>query len=220
MAEKIMEILKKFDCRAVIFDLDGTILDNNSWHLKAWKQYLSRIGRDMTDEEFNEKLNGRTNKDVVRYLYGSDVSEEEIRKHTMNKEALYRELYLPDIKPVVGIIELFELLQQNNIPMGIATSGVQVNIDFMFEHVPIKKHFKAVVNSSHITNGKPHPEIFLKTASMLEVPAEKCLVFEDAVVGINSAGAAGMKIIAITTTEGRDNLRSADMIIDDYRELL
>lgn len=214
-----MEIIQRFGSEAVIFDLDGTILDNNSYHLKAWKQYLLKIGRGMTDEEFNEHLNGRTNKDVVRYLYGQDISEETIWQHTMDKEALYRELYRKDIKPVPGILDVFETLYQHQVPMAIATSGVQVNIDFMFEHVPIRKYFQAVVNSSHISKGKPDPEIFLKTASMLGVAPERCLVFEDAVVGVQAAKSAGMHVIAVTTTEPAAHLGAADLIIKDYTAL-
>ncbi len=102
--------------------------------------------------------------------------------------------------------------------MAIATSGIQPNIDFMFDHIPIKKYFKAVVNSSHIKKGKPNPEIYLKTASILGIAPQNCLVFEDAVVGINAAKAAGTKVIAITTTQPKEELSDADMIIEDYEK--
>src|SRR5688572_3690245 len=100
MKSKIGDILETFASSAVIFDLDGTILDNNAFHLKSWKQYLSQIGREMTDEEYNEKINGRTNRDVVKYLYGDDLTEDEIWKYTFEKEGIYRELYKPYIGPV------------------------------------------------------------------------------------------------------------------------
>ncbi len=76
-----------------------------------------------------------------------------------------------------------------------------------------------MVNSSHISRGKPDPEIFLKTASMLGVAPEHCLVFEDAVVGVKSAKSAGMRVVAVTTTERVEDLAAADMIIKDYTEL-
>jgi beta-phosphoglucomutase family hydrolase len=220
MAEKIIDILKEFHCKAVIFDLDGTILDNNAYHLQAWKQYLKNIGREMTDEEYKEKINGRTNRDVVKYLYGDNLTEDEIWKYTMEKEALYRKLYEPHIAPVKGLLELLEVLDKHHIPMAIATSGIKVNIDFMFDHVPIKKYFKKVVDSSHITKGKPDPEVFLTTASFLGVSPEECLVFEDAVVGIIAAKAAGMRVIAVATTLSKEELISADLVINDYTELL
>lgn len=214
---QIEKMLDDFDAKAVIFDLDGTLIDNNSYHLKSWKKYLENIGRNISDEEYNENFNGRTNKDVIEYIYGANLSDEDILKYSLEKEALYREIYQPFIEPVKGLITLLEILQSKNIPMAIATSGIQPNIDFMFEHLPVKKYFKVIVNSSHIKKGKPDPEIYIKTASLLGVDPKNCLVFEDAVVGINSAKTAGMKVIAIATTHPKEELKGADMIIDDYK---
>jgi beta-phosphoglucomutase family hydrolase len=213
---KVQEILHRFHTQAIIFDLDGTLIDNNAYHLKTWKKYLENIGRNILEEEYNANINGRTNKDVIQYIFERQMSDEEILKYSLEKEALYREIYLPFIKPVAGLIEFLEILNEKNIPMAIATSGIQPNIDFMFENLPIKKYFKTVVNSSHITKGKPDPEIYLKAASILQIPPENCLVFEDAVVGINAAKAAGMKVIALATTHPREELTDADMIIENF----
>ncbi len=209
-------LLDRMNTKAVIFDLDGTLIDNNSYHLKTWRVYLEKIGIDISEEAYRKNINGRTNKDALEYIYNKKMTGEEAMVYALEKEALYREIYKADIKPVDGLIELLEVLHSLNIPMAIATSGIQVNIDFMFEHIPIKQYFKEVVNSSHISKGKPDPEIYLKTASLLNVPTENCLVFEDAVVGVNAAKAAGMKVIAITTTQSKEELRDADMIIRDF----
>ena len=213
---RVEKILKTFETKAVIFDLDGTLLDNNSYHLKSWLEYLKNIGRNISEEEYNANINGRTNTDVIKYIYDREMSDEEIFKYTLEKEALYRELYKPFIKPIPGLINVLQILQQKKIPMAIATSGIQPNIDFMFEEVSIRQYFTEVVNSSHIKKGKPDPEIYLKTASLLNIPPKNCLVFEDAVVGIKSAKAAGMKVIAVATTQTKEELSIADMIIDDY----
>ncbi len=220
MTENIFELLKKFKSAAVIFDLDGTMLDNNPFHLKAFKEYLRKINREVTDEEYNAKINGRTNRDVMEYIYNKKLSEEELQPLVEAKEGLYRQLYKNDIAPVKGLPQLLELLDNDHIPMGIATSGIQPNIDFMFENVPVKKYFRAVINSAHIKKGKPDPEIFLKTAEALGVAASECLAFEDSIVGITSAKAAGMKVIAVATTHTREELKMADLIITDYMELL
>lgn len=219
MAEHILDLLKSFDSRAVIFDLDGTMLDNNPFHLKAFKEYLAKINREMSDEEYNARVNGRTNRDVMEYLYQKKLSDEELQPLVEEKEGLYRELYKNDIAPVKGLPELLKTLDDHHIPMGIATSGIQPNIDFMFANIPIKQYFLAVVNSAHIKKGKPDPEIFLKTAEALNVPAYQCLAFEDSIVGITSAKAAGMKVIAVATTHTREELSIADMTIGDYTEL-
>ena len=219
LQEKISTLLERFDSQAVIFDLDGTLIDNNEFHLKTWRLYLQQAGREVSEEEYNANINGRTNKDVIQYIYGKEITEEEILRHTLEKEAIYREIYNPYIKPVESLLDFLEILNNEQIPMAIATSGIQVNIDFMFEHIPIKKYFKEVVNSAHIQKGKPDPEIYLKTASLLEIEPSHCLVFEDAVVGIKSAKSAGMKVIAISTTHPNGELSEADLIIDDFRLL-
>ncbi len=220
MKESIKDIIEQFEIRAAIFDLDGTMLDNNPYHLRAWKKYLEGKGRKISDEEYNANVNGRTNKDVIRYLFGSGLNDEETLNYSLEKEAVYRELYLPDIKPVNGLIDLLEFFQDRKIPMAIATSGIQVNIDFMFDHVPVRKYFQAVINSSHIRKGKPDPEIFLKAAKELGIPANHCLVFEDSVVGVTAAHAAGMKVVALSTTQSGSELRNADLTITDFASLV
>jgi len=212
----ISKLLADMDARAVIFDLDGTLIDNNAYHLIAWKKYLENLGIDIAEDEYRKHINGRTNKDAIEYIYKRKMTDEEAMVFALEKEAVYREIYLSHIKPVTGLPELLETLHQLNIPMAIATSGIQVNIDYMFEHIDIKKYFAVVVNSSHISKGKPDPEIYLKAATLLGIPAEHCLAFEDAAVGVTSAKNAGMKVIAITTTQSKEELSNADKIIKDY----
>jgi beta-phosphoglucomutase family hydrolase len=220
MKQTIEDIVEQFEIKGAIFDLDGTMLDNNPYHLRAWKKYLEQKGRKITDEEYNANINGRTNKDVIRYLFGAGLADDETLNYSLEKEAVYRELYRADIKPVNGLIDVLEFLQERNIPMAIATSGIQVNIDFMFEHVPVRKYFRAVVNSSHIKKGKPDPEIFLRAATELGIPAKHCLVFEDSVVGVNAAHAAGMKVVALSTTQSGSELRKADITVMDFASIL
>jgi HAD superfamily hydrolase (TIGR01509 family) len=148
------------------------------------------------------------------------MEDEEAMKYAHEKEAIYRELYAPYIKPVSGLLELLEKLRSLSIPMAIATSGIQVNIDFLFEHIPIRSYFDVIVNSAHISKGKPDPEIYIKTAELLKVSPAECLVFEDAVVGINSAKAAGMKVVGVLTTHKAEELSGADILIKDFSELV
>jgi beta-phosphoglucomutase family hydrolase len=205
---------------AAIFDLDGTLIDNNTYHLQSWLQYLKDKNREMTEEEYKAKVNGRTNKDVIEYIYQRKMEDEEAMKYAHEKEAIYRQLYAPYIKPVAGLLELLEKLRSLSIPMAIATSGIQVNIDFLFEHIPIRSYFDVIVNSAHISKGKPDPEIYIKTAELLKVSPAECLVFEDAVVGINSAKAAGMKVVGVLTTHKAEELSGADILIKDFSELV
>ena len=212
----VTKLLSSMNAKAVIFDLDGTLIDNNAFHLLAWKKYLKNIGIDIAEDEYRKNINGRTNKDAIEYIYKRKMTDQEAMVFALEKEAVYRDIYAPSIKPVNGLLELLDILHQLEIPMAIATSGIQVNIDFMFEHIPIKQYFKVVVNSAHIRKGKPDPEIYIKAADLLNIPTQNCLAFEDAAVGVTSAKGAGMKVIALTTTQLKEELAEADMIIDDF----
>jgi len=210
------QLLLKWNIKAVIFDLDGTLIDNNGYHLLAWREYLKRMGKEMTEDEYKIYLNGRTWRDAMEYIYGRKLPDEEAMQYYLEKASIYREIYAPFIKPVTGLISLLDFLQSRGLPMAIATSGIDININFMFEHIPIRKYFKLVVNASHIAKGKPDPEIYLKTALLLGVEPESCLVFEDALVGIHAAKAANMKVTGITTTHPASDLSEADNVIADY----
>lgn len=220
MKTTIGQLISKWNIKAVIFDLDGTMIDNNAYHLAAWRQYLTDLGIEISDEAYRKHINGRTNKDAIEYIYQRKMSGEEAMVYTLEKEAVYRRIYEPFIQPVEGLISLLEKLEQYRLPMGIATSGIPVNIDFMFDHIPIRKFFSAVINSGHITHGKPHPEIFLKTAAAMHISPGSCLVFEDAAVGVKAAKAAGMNVVALTTTQTEAELAESDLIIKNFSDLI
>ena len=205
--------------KAVLFDLDGTLIDNNEVHLKAWKKYLKDEGREISDDDYKANISGRTNHDAVEHIYDKKMSKEEAEKYYLRKEEIYRQMFEPEIKPINGLEKFLRELENNGIDMAIATSGIQVNIDFMFRHIPIGQFFKKVINSDDITKGKPDPEIFLNTAKALGVAPENCIVFEDSTAGVESGKAAGMKVVALTTTHTKKELHKADLVIDDYTEV-
>lgn len=220
MPTSIDALIRNQQIAAVIFDLDGTMVDNNPYHLASWRQYLQELGIEISEENYRKHINGRTNKDAIEYIYQRNMSDEEAIVYTLQKEAIYRKLYAPHIQPVNGLIELIKKIHKKNLPMGIATSGIQVNIDFLFEHIPIQSYFSAIINSAHIKKGKPDPEIFLTTAAALKVQPSACLVFEDAAVGVRAAKEAGMYVVALTTTQTATELAAADLIMNNFTTLL
>ncbi len=205
--------------QAVIFDLDGTLIDNNAYHIKAFKAFYDKIGKPFTIEEYKQHINGRVNREIFDYVFNTTLSPEQSEAYTNEKEGLYRELYAAHIKPIDGLIDFLEALEQAKIPKAIATSGVIPNINFMFEHIPIRNYFHSVIDSTQITIGKPHPEIFLKAALSVNAVPSECIAFEDSVAGIKSAKAAGMKVVVLTTTHTADEMKGADLVIKDYTEI-
>ncbi len=204
---------------AVIFDLDGTLIDNNPYHIEAWKIFYDKIGKPFSKEEYTKNINGRINRDIFNYIFSTTLSPEMIEMYSNEKEAMYRELYKTHIKPINGLIDFLEELKKEKIPKAIATSGLPPNINFMFEHVPIKKYYADVIDASQISNGKPHPEIFLKAASAVNADPKNCIAFEDSVAGIRSAKSAGMKVVGLTTTHTAQDIHEADLIIKDYTQI-
>jgi len=204
---------------AVIFDLDGTLIDNNAYHIEAWKVFYKKIGREFTMDEYTNKMNGRINRDIFNYLFDKELPADDIEKLTDEKEALYREFYAPHIQPIPGLLVFLQQLKDEGMPTAIATSGFPINIAFMFEHISMKHYFDDIVDATQVTNSKPHPEIFLKAAAAVKADPTKCVAFEDSVAGVRSAKAAGMKVIALTTTHTPEDLAEADLIIKDYTEI-
>ena len=214
--EQIKKLVADYNCKAFIFDLDGTMVDNNPYHIKAFHVFLQKYGKKITESEYKANINGRTNKDAFNYIFETTLSTESQKQYAEEKERIYRELYATDIIPVNGLVALLEAAHEMKIPMAIATSGIPPNIEFFFEHIPVKQFFSAVVHSGDITNGKPHPEIYLKAAEKLGVAAKHCIAFEDAAPGVQSAHDAGMKVIAILTTDTKENLSLADKFITNF----
>jgi beta-phosphoglucomutase len=204
---------------AVIFDLDGTLIDNNAYHIKAFQAFYHKIGKPFTTEEYKQHINGRVNREIFDYVFNTTLSPEQSEAYTNEKEALYRELYAEHIKPIDGLINFLEELEKAKIPKAIATSGIIPNINFMFEHVPIKNYFYSVIDSTQIAQGKPHPEIFLKAAISVNAVPSECIAFEDSIAGIRSAKAAGMKVVALTTTHTAEEVKEADLVVKDYTEI-
>ena len=204
---------------AIIFDLDGTLIDNNAYHIEAFRAFYDKIGKPFTIEEYKQHINGRVNRDIFNYVFNTTLSPEQSEAYSNEKEAMYRELYAAHIKPINGLIGFLEELEKAKVPKAIATSGIIPNIDFMFEHVPIKNYFYSVIDSTQIIQGKPHPEIFLKAAVSLNAVPSSCIAFEDSVPGIRSAKAAGMKVVALTTTHTAEDLEEADLVIKDYTDI-
>lgn len=202
----------------VIFDMDGTMIDNMPYHHEAFRKLHKRHNVPMA-EDFLPRTSGKTNNDIMPMIFGEGLSAEKIAELAHEKESLYRELYRPHMRPVKGLSELLEALKAEGIPMCVGSSAPDENIDMVLDGLNLRGYFEAVINSSQITEGKPNPEVFLKAAEAMHLAPEQCVVVEDAVLGVEAARNAGMAVVAIATMVPPEQLQDADMVIKDFTEV-
>ena len=205
----------------LLFDMDGVLVDNHSFHVQAWNEFCSRYHKHLSKEEFDRHVNGRTVQEVVAYLFGPETPKKEILQYSNEKEAIYRSLYKPHLKAVAGLLNFLQKCQGENIPTAVATSAPTVNMDFTLDTLALKQYFSVLKDSTGIERGKPAPEIYLKTAEALKAPPECCVVFEDSLSGIQAGKAAGMKVVALLTTHTEAELQEseADLLIRNFESI-
>jgi len=204
---------------AVIFDMDGVIVDSNPTHTIALRKFCELHEYHLTDDELKTRVYGRPNKDWIPDIFGDRLTPEQYRKLASAKEALFRELFAPIIKPLAGLIAFLEKLEANHIPKAIASSAPPENIEFTLEKTGVKRFFDIMLAESDVNNGKPDPEIYLMAANALHIPPKQCIVFEDSLAGIEAGKRAGCKVIGVTTTHVCSELVGTDLVIDDFQGL-
>lgn len=204
---------------AVIFDMDGVLVNNFAWHLKAWEKFCKKHKKRISADEFREHVFGGNNPDHLKFIFGNHLSHELINKYGQEKELIYRELYKGNIQPVAGLKAFLSEIKEIGIPTAIATSAERANVDFILEAIGLSEHFNVIVDSSMIKKGKPDPEVFTKAASLLNTEPQKCIVFEDSLKGIAAALNARMKVIGVGTTHYVAELTEAHLVINDFTEI-
>ena len=204
--------------KAIIFDLDGTIVDNMKVHQKAFLEFLNSKGVPITLKDYVTKYQGRSNKENFPSIFGRKLSKGEITLFTDEKEGLYRRMYT-DVKPVTGFFDILREAKRLDLKVALATSAPKQNRDYILEKLGLKNSFDVIVGDEDVERGKPEPEIYLKAAEKLGVEPKHCLVFEDSIPGIQSAKRAGLRVIALSTTHQAKDLTEAAYIINDFSEV-
>lgn len=195
--------------------MDGVIVDSNPYHKIALKQFCKKYGKELTEDELREKIYGRRNQDWLTNIFGP-LDESKMKNYADEKEELFRKVYEKDIKPLPGLQEFLSSLKKVNIPAAIATSAPRGNVDYTLEKTGLGEYFSTILDDSCVAEGKPHPDIYLKSAAALKYEPSKCIVFEDSLAGVQSAKNAGCKVVGLTTTHSPEELKNTDMLIEDF----
>ena len=199
--------------RGVIFDWDGVVIDSSAQHEKSWELLAHEIQKPLPPGHFKAGF-GKKNQEIIPNLLRWSNDPEEIRKLGERKEELYRELVREQgVAVLPGARELLEALKNASIPRSVGSSTPRSNLDSIFAATGLDRLFDAVVCGDDVANGKPAPDVFLLAAKRLGLDPADCLVIEDAHVGIEAAHRAGMKVLAVATTNSLDELGSADSAV-------
>jgi HAD superfamily hydrolase (TIGR01509 family) len=204
------------DYKAGIFDMDGTMINNMAHHKRAWQAFLKQHDITLTEEEFRNKISGKKNDQIFELVFGRKLNKNEELKYTEEKEAMYRELFKPDIKEIAGLTKLIETLHAHGIKTAIATTAPAKNRDFALKELDLDGKFEVILGDEHVSKGKPHPEIYESTAKQLGVAPEDCLVFEDTPSGVASGKSAGMTVVGILSSHSANELHDADYVVSDF----
>ena len=186
------------DARAVLWDMDGTLIDSEEYHWLSWRDAMSNEGRPITRDQFLASF-GQRNDSILRNWLGPDATRERIDRIGDAKEALYRQRVRErGIQFLPGVSEWVHRLHQDGWRQAIASAAPRANVDTILEALRAANCFQAIVSAEDVRHGKPDPEVFLTAAAKLGVPGPRCIVVEDAAHGIEAARAARMKSIAVT----------------------
>ncbi len=206
--------------KGVIFDMDGVLVDNMAIHQEAFAKYCAQY--NVTGlREIIDRCSGMGYDEIMREVFPEEIiNEKVIATLAYEKEALYREIYAPIVKPIEGLEQLLKSIKDKGLKSAGGSSGCKLNVEFVLRACGIEKYFDALVYEELVTKCKPNPEIYLTAMSKLGLKAEECIIFEDAKFGIMAARAAhAAKVIGVASTLTADVLRAetdVDEVINNY----
>jgi len=203
--------------KGVIFDMDGVLVDSGWAHRQAWFDLAEAEGLQMSDEFFRKTF-GMQN-DTILPMLRPGISEPEMDRLSDYKERRYRELVHSRPKAADGVLALLSDLKASGFRLAIGSSAPRANLDVFWGPLGLADYFQATVTKEQVVEGKPSPETFLKAAGMLSLAPQRCVVVEDALHGVQAAQAAGMSVVAVTTTRSRAELAHADRVVNSLAEL-
>lgn len=202
---------------AVIWDLDGVIIDSAEAHRQAWQRLAQEEGIQLSDADFWATF-GKRNDDIIPVIWGPQPPER-VQALADRKEAYFRELIRKTAAPLPGSIELLRGLHEAGFLQALASSAPIENIQLISEVLGLRQYFTALVSGETVARGKPAPDIFLKAAQELGIDPGQCLVIEDAVAGVQAAHAAGMRCIAVAGNRDLPGLRQAELMVKSLTEV-
>lgn len=204
--------------QAIIWDLDGVIVDSSEQHRLSWQQLAAETGVTFTDDNFWSTF-GRSNAAIIPLFWGAQLSAAEIDVLADRKEVHFRELLRGNLHALPGSLELMQAARAAGLKQSLASSAPMDNISVISEGLGLHRWLDAFVSGDRLPRGKPAPDIFLLAAERLGVAPASCVVIEDAPAGVAAARAAGMRCLAVTNSHPAASLADADRIVDSLKHI-
>lgn len=201
----------------VVFDMDGVLVDSGWAHRQAWYDLAEKEALEMSDEFFSRTF-GMQNDTIIPMLR-PEIAGRELERLSDWKEQRYRHLVESRPQAAEGVLSLLQDLKAKGFKLAIGSSAPRANLDVFWIPLGLNHYFDVEVTKEQVREGKPAPETFLKAAAQLSLPPRRCAVVEDAVHGVQAGKAAGMPVVAVTTTRTREELSLADRVVDSLAEL-
>ena len=203
--------------KGIIFDMDGTIVDSLPYHYKAWKIFF----KENKVENFSKKLKdykGGGTLDLMTAVYGNKYSRKELKIMTDDKEIIFREIYKNNVVPIMGFMDMFELIKSKNILVGLASNAIRKNVKMILSELKIYEKFDSIICGDEVKKGKPDPEMFDETVDRFNLKKEECLIFEDSVEGVSAAVNSKVDVVGITSSSSEKILidKGCKTTIDNY----
>ncbi|MEO8173379.1 MAG: HAD family phosphatase [Sediminibacterium sp.] len=198
--------------KAFLFDLNGTMIDDMEYHVKAWHGILNGLGANISLTQMKEECYGK-NDELLERIFPGRFPDEEKNRMSYDKETAYQFAFKPSLKLLDGLDEFLGRASKENIPMAIGSAAIMYNIDFVLDGLNIRHFFPVIVSAELVAMSKPDPETYFKCADQLGVPYSNCIVFEDAPKGVEAAQNAGMQCVVLTTMHTKEEFGKYNNII-------
>lgn len=207
---------------AVLFDFDGVVLDTSDQLFQGYKKIFDRYNAKYTEKDFNEIYGLKTKEHFKKIFLDNNIkiSNTEVNELVTERDEYYRELCSKNLKALPGVNNLLKELKNNGLKVGLASSSSKGNLNFLLPKIGLYTYFDQIIAGTDVSNGKPNPEIYLKTCERLEVNPSDCVGIEDTEIGVNALKNASIKSIVVTLTNRRQyNFSKADLVIRSLEEI-
>jgi HAD superfamily hydrolase (TIGR01509 family) len=204
---------------ALIFDMDGVLVDNTPVQARAFQLLFRDLGLTTNARQLLKRLNGMPAGEIIQSVFRHPIPKAQLEIYAEQREFLYRTLYWNKRRKLPGLTAFLEAAQAEGFKIGLGTGSGGSTLSYLLDHLDLRRYFDVVIGKDDVPKGKPHPDTYAITAAKLGMKPESCIVFEDAVLGEQAAYRAGMRCVAVATTLKAKDFQAPLAVIKDFTEL-